>query len=100
IIILYLPSTTLFPYTTLFRSVKYLSTIMDLYNNEIVAYKMNDHQQTPLVIDTLKEALERRSYPEGVIIHSDQGSVYTSFAFQAYVTKNNLVSCMSRRGNC
>lgn len=81
-------------------TVKYLSTIMDLYNNEIVAYKMYDHQQTPLVIDTLKEALERRSYPEGVIIHSDQGSVYTSFAFQAYVTKHNLVSSMSRRGNC
>ena len=35
----------------------YLSTIMDLYNNEIVAYKLYNHQQTPLVIDTLKEAL-------------------------------------------
>src|SRR5699024_12813194 len=73
---------------------------MKLYNNQIVAYKMNEHQQTPLVIETLKEALERRSYPEGVIIHSDQRSVYTSYAFQACVTKHNLVSSMSRRGNC
>ena len=30
-------------------STMYLSTIMDLFNNEIVAYKMYDHQQTPLV---------------------------------------------------
>ncbi len=82
------------------RTVKYLSTIMDLYNNEIVAAKLYDHQQTPLVLDTLKEALKRRAYPEGVIIHSDQGSVYTSYAYQAYVTENNLVSSMSRRGNC
>jgi len=33
-------------------TTKYLSTIMDLFNNEIVAYKLYDHQETPLVIDT------------------------------------------------
>ena len=81
-------------------STMYLSTIMDLFNNEIVAYKMYDHQQTPLVIDTLKEALEMRGNPEGVIIHSDQGSVYTSYAYQELVKKSHLVSSMSRRGNC
>ncbi|WP_168413002.1 IS3 family transposase [Bacillus salacetis] len=81
-------------------STMYLSTIMDLFNNEIVAYKMYDHQQTPLVIDTLKEALEMRGNPEGVIIHSDQGSVYTSYAYQKLVKKSHLVSSMSRRGNC
>ncbi|AOV06183.1 IS3 family transposase [Lysinibacillus sphaericus] len=79
---------------------KYLSTIMDLYNNEIVAYKLYDHQQTSLVIDTLKGALEARNNPEGVIIHCDQGTVYTSYAFQDYVTANHLVCSMSRRGNC
>lgn len=82
------------------RTVKYLSTIMDLYNNEIVAAKLYDHQQTPLVLDTLKAALDSRGHPEGVIIHSDQGSVYTSYAYQAYVTAHHLVSSMSRRGNC
>jgi putative transposase len=78
----------------------YLSTIMDLYNNEIVAYKIYNHQQTPLVIDTLKEALNNRNQPEGVIIHSDQGSVYTSYTFQNYVKENHLIGSMSRRGNC
>lgn len=82
------------------RTVKYLSTIMDLYNNEIVAAKLYDHQQTPLVLDTLKAALEKRAHPKGVIIHSDQGSVYTSYTYQAYVMESNLVSSMSRRGNC
>ncbi|WP_214755864.1 DDE-type integrase/transposase/recombinase, partial [Exiguobacterium sp. J14376] len=81
-------------------TTKYLSTIMDLFNNEIIAYKLYDHQQTPLVIDTLKIALENRNHPEGVIIHSDQGSVYTSYAFQNFVQKNHLTSSMSRRGNC
>jgi putative transposase len=78
----------------------YLSTIMDLYNNEIVAYKLYNHQQTPLVIDTLVEALNNRKHPEGVIVHSDQGSVYTSYVFQNHLKKNHLISSMSRRGNC
>lgn len=81
-------------------TTKYLSTIIDLFNNEIVAYKLYEHQQTPLVIDTLKMALESRNNPEGIIIHSDQGSVYTSYAFQDLVKRNHLTSSMSRRGNC
>lgn len=81
-------------------STMYLSTIMDLFNNEIVAYKMYDHQQTPLVIDTLNEALKLRDYPEGIIIHSDQGSVYTSYAYQDLIKEKHAVSSMSRRGNC
>ncbi|MER1987885.1 MAG: DDE-type integrase/transposase/recombinase [Solibacillus sp.] len=40
----------------------YLATILDLFNNEIVAYKMYDHQQIPLVMDVLKAALEARHY--------------------------------------
>ena len=78
----------------------YLSTILDLFNNEIVAYKLYDHQQTPLVIDTLEDALQSRGNSEGIIIHSDQGSVYTSYAYQDFVKQNHLVSSMSRRGNC
>jgi putative transposase len=78
----------------------YLSTIIDLYNNEIVAYKLYKHQQTPLVIDTLEEALHTRNHPEGVIVHSDQGSVYTSYVFQNYLKEHHLISSMSRRGNC
>lgn len=81
-------------------TTKYLSTIMDLYNNEIVAYKLYNHQEKSLVLDTLNEALVARHHPEGVIVHSDQGSVYTSYAYQANIRDNNLVSSMSRRGNC
>ncbi|MDQ0216951.1 transposase InsO family protein [Peribacillus cavernae] len=82
------------------RETLYLSTILDLYNNEIVAYKLYNHQQTPLVIDTLEEALNNRNNPEGVMVHSDQGSVYTSYVFQNHLKKNHLISSMSRRGNC
>ncbi|WP_146551275.1 IS3 family transposase [Rummeliibacillus sp. SL167] len=78
----------------------YLATILDLFNNEIVAYKMYDHQQTSLVMDVLKTALEARNYPKDIIVHSDQGSVYTSYAYQNLLEKMNCRASMSRHGNC
>lgn len=78
----------------------YLATILDLFNNEVVAYKLYDHQKTPLVMDVLQTALKARNYPAGVTVHSDQGSVYTSYVYQNYVKKMNLIGSMSRRGNC
>jgi transposase InsO family protein len=81
-------------------STLYLSTIMDLFNNEIVAYKLYTHQQIPLVVDTLNEALKRRKAPKRVIVHSDQGSVYSSYSYQHLIKEKDLVGSMSRRGNC
>ncbi len=78
----------------------YLATILDLFNNEIVAYRIYDHQQTSLVMDVLKAALEARNYPKGVLVHSDQGSVYTSYAYQNLLEDMDCKASMSRRGNC
>ena len=86
-------------YLTFGESMLYLSTIMDLYNNEIVAYTVMDRQDTTLVLDTLRRACEVRD-AKGVILHSDQGSVYTSYAFQNLAEKNDIITSMSRKGNC
>lgn len=77
----------------------YLSTIMDLYNNEIVAYKISTKQDIKLVIDTLREAVDLRK-PVGLMLHSDQGSVYTSYAFQNLAKEKGITTSMSRKGNC
>ncbi|PNY18306.1 hypothetical protein ASN86_02020 [Streptococcus parauberis] len=53
---------------------------MDLYNREIVAYTISDTQDNDLVLDTLNQ-LDLES---GVLLHSDQGSVYTSHAYYLY----------------
>ena len=55
----------------------YLSSTMDLYNREIVAYTISECQNTDFVLDTLNQL----ELPQGVLLHSDQGSVYTSKAF-------------------
>ena len=58
--------------------VLYLSCILDLFNSEIVAYSIGEVQDTALVLDTLNQLT---NLSEGAILHSDQGSVYTSAAY-------------------
>lgn len=82
------------------NSMLYLSTIMDLYNNEIVAFKVSSTQDTHLVLETLRVALEKNQPNEGIMIHTDQGSVYTSYAFQNMAKENGIITSMSRKGNC
>ncbi|MBM7111260.1 Integrase core domain protein [Brevibacillus laterosporus] len=62
------------------QSMLYLSSIMDLYNNEIIAYRISDRQDVSLVLETLEQATKTRD-ARGVLLHSDQGSVYTSYAY-------------------
>lgn len=56
----------------------YLSSILDLYNNEIIAYTIEEKQDVSLVLDTLHQLPE---LPAGCLLHNDQGSVYMSTAY-------------------
>ena len=73
----------------------YLSTIMDLYNNEIIAHSISDNQNLDFVIDTLNQLPD---ITEPCILHSDQGSVYTSKEYQQRVKNKSITMSMSRKG--
>ena len=45
-------------------------------------------------------AVWRRKPTERVIIHSDQGSQFTSMDWMSFLKQHNLEQSMSRRGNC
>ncbi len=81
------------------ETMMYLSTIMDLYNNEIVAYKISEKQDKELVLETLRAACNGRE-TKGLVLHSDQGSQYTSYAFQDLAKEKGIITSMSRKGNC
>ena len=55
----------------------YLSSIVDLYNREIVAYTISECQDTDFVLDTLHQL----ELAQGALLHRDQGSVYTLKAY-------------------
>ena len=76
----------------------YLSTIIDLYDRKVVAYKISKHNDNKLVMDTLNEAIAKRKDVSGLIIHSDQGFQYTSYEYKAICESNGITISMSRKG--
>jgi len=76
----------------------YLSTILDLYDRKIVAYKISKFNDLKIVIDTLNEAVAKRKDVHGLIIHSDQGFQYTSYEYKAICESKGIQISMSRKG--
>lgn len=80
----------------------YLSTILDAYTKQVLSYVLSDS----LEIDFVKETVENLIRDHGIslhketLIHSDQGSHYTSATFIQIIEDYDLRRSMSRRGNC
>jgi transposase InsO family protein len=78
----------------------YLAIVLDLFSRHIIGWSMGSRNNKALVIDAITMAVWRRKRPQGVIVHSDQGSTYRSKDHRAYLEKNHLVCSMSRKGEC
>ncbi len=78
----------------------YLAVVVDLFSRQVVGWSMGSRIDTCLVLDALVMALWRRRPKQPVTVHSDQGSQFTSHDWQDFLHDHNLVSSMSRRGNC
>ena len=76
----------------------YLSTIIDLYDRHVVAYKISRHNDNKLVIDTLNEAIAKEKDVRELILHSDQGFQYTSNEYKAICESNGITISMARKG--
>ncbi len=76
----------------------YLSTIIDLYDRKVVAYKISKYNDNKLVMDTLNEAISKRKDVHGLILHSDQGFQYTSYEYKAICESNGIQISMARKG--
>jgi transposase InsO family protein len=76
----------------------YLSTIIDLYDRKVVAYKISKYNDNKLVMDTLNEAISKRKDVSGLILHSDQGFQYTSYEYKVICESNGITISMARKG--
>jgi len=81
------------------RKMVYLCTIIDLFNNEPVAWNISDTQDKRLSIDTIKR-LSKKVNLKGSIIHSDQGIHYTNKDYVDLLKELKVQQSMSRKGNC
>lgn len=78
----------------------YLSTVLDLYNREIIAWNMDEHPSINLVGMMLDNALEKLELGDNPILHSDQGWQYQMAGYQEKLTSRHVKQSMSRKGNC
>lgn len=60
----------------------YLAAVMDLYARRIVGWALSNRPDSQLTTRVLRVAFESRGCPQKLILHSDQGSHYTSIEFR------------------
>ena len=61
---------------------------------------MQSRQTMDVVLQALLMAVWRRKPQGKVLIHSDQGSQFTSMDWASFLKHHNLEHSISRRGNC
>ena len=78
----------------------YLAVVLDLFSRRVVGWAMQGRQTTNVVLQALLAAVWRRKPKNRVLVHSDQGSQFTSMEWASFLKHHNLEPSMSRRGNC
>ena len=76
----------------------YLCVYLDIYSRMIVGYSFSSIADTKFVEKALQKSLENRNHPKYLLIHSDQGTQYTSMEFQGMTDELGIVRSFSRRG--
>ncbi|HCD1258485.1 TPA: IS3 family transposase [Citrobacter amalonaticus] len=78
----------------------YLAVVVDLFSRKIIGWSIQSRMTKDIVLNALLMAVWRRNPQKQVLVHSDQGSQYTSHEWQSFLKSHGLEGSMSRRGNC
>lgn len=78
----------------------FLAAILDLCSRRIVGWSMGNKNNAELVENAVRMAVRQSGNVKGIVLHSDQGSQYTSSSYQQLLHNLGMVCSMSRKGNC
>jgi len=78
----------------------YLTAILDVFNRKIIGWSMDNRLSHEVLADALHKAIRQRRPEAGVMVHSDRGTQYTSYAFQELMEKHGFIRSMNSSGNC
>ena len=78
----------------------FLAAILDVWSRRIVGWACAPTLHASLVLAALRDALQRRQPPKGLLHHSDRGCQYVDADYVALLNAAGLVRSMSRAGNC
>ena len=73
---------------------------LDLFNNEILEWNVRTDETMELILPPLRRLLKRKkmSTDSPMLLHSDQGSQYSSAGYSSLLQKYNVIQSMSRAG--
>ncbi len=77
----------------------YLAVFIDIFSRKVTGWAMDTRVRDILVLSALNQAVGREHPTEGLIIHTDRGSQYTSQRFQSMCIRYGFRQSMSRKGN-
>ena len=77
----------------------YLAINIDVFSRKIVGWSMFSRMKDKLVIDCFLQAYGKEHPQPDLIVHTDQGSEYTSSLDQSTLRQVGAKSSMSRKGN-
>ena len=78
----------------------FLAAILDAWSRRVVGWACAPTLHASLALAALRDALQRRQPPKGVLHHSDRGCQYVDADYVALLDSAGLVRSMSRSGNC
>ena len=65
----------------------YLASVMDLHDRKIIGYSYGKNMTAELALQAIKNAALNTRDMNGIILHSDLVSQYTSDLFETYLIK-------------
>lgn len=80
----------------------YLATVMDLFSRRVIGWSVSARNDSKLVCQALQGAVLTRGseLPAGLIHHSDRGSTYAGYDYEAMLKSFGIGQSMSGKGNC
>lgn len=78
----------------------YLAVVMDIYSRKIVGWSTSSSLSAEIVLKALWMAILHRNPDEGIILHSDRGSQYTSSSVRELLKSCKIIQSMNSTGNC
>jgi transposase InsO family protein len=77
----------------------YCCVVLDAFSRKVVGWSIDSTQTTQLVLNALGMATQRRDHGDGLIIHSDRGVQFTSWAFSQRVRDAGIAPSMGAVGS-
>jgi len=79
----------------------YLDPFLDLYNSEILSYRISEKPNAIAILEALEEAIDvTKDCPFRRTFHSDQGWAYQMKSYSHKLKEHNIFQSMSCKGNC